>query len=306
MVKPTSSESTKGSSIKDFTHLYSWLILLGVGGTWGSSYFFIKRALVAFDPFQVGSMRLALTFICFIPFALVRLKQVRRKHWLPLLIVGIFGSTLPAFLFPIAQTQLSSSFTGVLSSTTPIFTLALGALFFSLQLSRQKVIGVAIGFFGAVTLIVLAGSGALEGHPIYALLACLATVFYALSSNTINTYLVELGTIAISSIAFLLIGVPATIFALQSGVVEVFQTNKEALHSFVYVVALAVMGTAMATIFFFKLIKMSGVVFASTISYIIPCFAVLLGFLDGEPLTWVHTVGMSLILMGIYLTSRRS
>lgn len=305
MKEASEHKDTSKTTVRDFTSLYSWFILLGVGGTWGSSYFFIKRALVAFDPMQVGSMRLALTFLCFIPFALVRLKTVKSKHWIPLLIVAVCGSSLPAFLFPIAQTQLSSSFTGVLSSTTPIFTLALGALFFSLKLTRQKVFGVAIGFMGAVSLIVLAGRGALEGEPMYALLACLATAFYALSSNTINTYLGELGTIAISSIAFLIIGVPATIISLQAGVIEVFKVDDAAWHSFAYVLALAVLGTAMATIFFFKLIKMSGVVFASTISYIIPCFAVFLGFLDGEPLTWVHAVGMALILCGIYMTSRR-
>lgn len=286
-------------------HLWSWFILLGVGSTWGSSYFFIKRALVSFDPYQIGSMRIAMTFLCFIPFALPRIRQVKRRHIWPLLVVGICGSTLPAFLFPYAQTQLSSSFTGVLSSTTPIFTLALGALFFKLVLSGQKILGVVIGFGGALMLIMLSGQGELQGDPKYAMMACLATAFYATSSNTINTYLTELGTITISSIAFMMIGIPAILYLVITDVGEVFRNDPQAWTSFRYLLILSIAGTAMATIFYFKLIKMSGVIFASTISYIIPCFAVIVGFLDGETLTWVHAAGMGLILIGIFLTSKR-
>ncbi|MBK7426769.1 MAG: EamA family transporter [Saprospiraceae bacterium] len=54
------------------------------------------------------------------------------------------------------------------------------------------------------------------------------------------------------------------------------------------------------------MIKSAGVVFASTVSYIIPCVAVLLGFLDGERLSFWHLIGMSLIIWGVYMTSRKT
>jgi len=294
------------SSAGEWKHLWSWMILLGIGMTWGSSYFFIKKALIAFNPYQIGSLRLVLAAIFFLPFAIRRLHLIQPHHWIPLIVVGVCGSAVPAFLFPFAQTQLSSSFTGVLSSTTPIFTLALGALFFKLVLTKRKIVGVAVGFVGAVFLILLSGQGKLEGDPRYALLALTATLFYATSSNTINTYLNELGTISISSIAYVLLGIPAVFLLGFTGISEVYRTHPEAFWtSFGYVAILSLAGTALASIFFFKLIKMSGVVFASSISYIIPCFAVLIGFLDGEALTWVHAAGMILILAGIYLTGKR-
>lgn len=246
-----------------------------------------------------------LTACFFLPFALQRVKFIKRKHWIPIVVVGMCGSALPSFLFPLAQTQLSSSFTGVLSSTTPIFTLALGTLFFKLILTKRKILGVVVGFMGAGLLILLSDQGKLEGDPKYAILALLATLFYATSSNTINTYLQELGTVTISAVAFVLLGIPSIMLLILTDALEVFHTHPDAWRSFGFIVILSFAGTALASIFFFKLIKMSGVVFASSISYIIPCFAVVIGFLDGEVLTWVHGVGMILILIGIYLTSRR-
>ena len=302
MSSTTSLRKSMGPSFD--RSVWSWLILLGVGTTWGSSYFFIKKALIAFTPYQVGTMRLAITCLCLLPLAIPRLREIKKRHIVPLMVVGTCGSLLPAFLFPLAQQELSSSFTGVLSSSTPIFTLAFGALLFGLRLSKKKILGVGIGFMGAALMIGLAGSGALSGNPFYGIYILLATAFYAMSSNTINKYLTELGTITISSVAFLWIGIPSIVYLWMTDISKVFVQDPHAIQSLASVLILSIAGTALASIFFFQLIKMSGVVFASTVSYIIPCFAVLIGWLDGEVLSWIHALGMSLILCGIYLTSR--
>lgn len=286
--------------------LYAWMVLLIIGATWGSSYYFMKKGLEAFSYVQVGAFRIAVTSICFLPFLPRALKRIKPRQWRYLLVVGFCGSGIPALLFPLAQTRLSSSFTGVMSSTTPIFTLAVGAVFFGLQLSRNKVLGVLIGFMGALLLILFSGAGALEGDPLYALLICIATTLYAFSSNTVNRFLGDVDTISISTAAFTMLGLPAFGILWFTDFASVVREHPQAMHSMLHILGLAVMGTVLASVFFFQLIKVSGVIFASTISYVIPCFALLLGFLDGEPLIWVHGAGMVLILIGVYLTSIRS
>jgi drug/metabolite transporter (DMT)-like permease len=284
----------------------AWLALLAIGATWGSSYYVIKKALLAFDPTQIAAMRVSIAFICFLPMLIMNWKKIRRKHIKYLIVVGFCGSGFPAILFPLAQTQLTSSFTGILSSSTPIFTLSIGALFFSLMLSKSKLIGVIIGFVGAILLAIFSGTGEISGNPWYALLVLLATALYGISTNTINTFLKELDTFTISSFAFMIIGIPSIVYLFSGNFVHTLTTHPEGWYSFTHVAILAVAGTFLATLFFFQLIKSAGVVFASTVSYIIPCVAVLLGFLDGERLSVFHLLGMSLIIWGVYMTSRRT
>jgi len=284
----------------------SWIVLIGIGATWGSSYFFIKKALTVFTPYEIGPIRLVITFLCFLPWLISALRNVKKNHLFPLIIVALCGSGFPAFLFPYAQTGLSSSFTGIMSSTTPIFTIAFGVLFFKLRLSPWKLIGVVIGFVGTFFLVISAGSGPLQGSPWYALVILVATSMYSISSNTINKYLVSLDTVSISAIAFTILGIPSLVFLLINGTAEKLVTVSGAWESFAYLVALAVFGTFFATILFFNLIKRAGIVFSSTVSYIIPCIALILGFMDGETLNWVHFTGISVIIAGIWLTNKRA
>jgi len=284
----------------------SWIILFGIGATWGSSYFFIKKALLVFTPYEIGPIRIALTFICFLPWLFQSIRKISFKHLAPLLVVAFFGSGFPAFLFPYAQTGLSSSFTGIMSSTTPLFTIAIGVLFFQLRLGVWKLLGVLIGFLGTTFLVLNAGSGPLQGSPWFALTILVATSMYSISSNTINKYLVDLDTISISSIAFTILGIPALCYLYFSGTAHKLATIPGAWEAFGYLSALAFFGTFFATILFFNLIKSAGIVFSSTVSYIIPCMALILGFMDGETLNWIHFLGISIILTGIWLTNRKS
>jgi drug/metabolite transporter (DMT)-like permease len=64
------------------------------------------------------------------------------------------------------------------------------------------------------------------------------------------------------------------------------------------------MGTVLASLIFFQLIKRTTPVFASMISYLVPMVAVSWGFLDGEVISVIHFLGMGLILSGVYLVKQ--
>lgn len=285
--------------------LLSWGILILLSLVWGSSYILIKKSLVAFTPIQVACLRLGISAIAFFPVFLYHFKEIEWSKLKYLIIVGLTGSGLPAVLFSIAQTEISSSVAGVLSSLGPLFTLVIGILFFGAVAEWNKITGILVGLLGAISLIIFGQNVGIEGNLWYGLLILVGCVCYAISSNTVKTYLQEMSSIRISSVAFFTVGFPCLIYLSTTDIIEVIQTHEHGWTSLGTVTLLAMGGTVMATILFFKLVQVTNPVFASLVSYLIPVIAILLGGYDGEPITILHLFGMVLILLGVYLTNRK-
>ena len=280
----------------------AWLVLLGLALAWGTSYILIKKGLVAFSPVQLASLRIGITAFIFLPFILLQKKKIDWSKWKQLLVVGFLGSLLPAFLFATAQTRISSSLSGVLSSLTPLFTLLLGIMFFNVQ--STKVAGVLLGLLGAVWLLVVdRGLGDFEGMA-FGLLVVVACFCYAVSSNVVKAYLQNMPTLAISAVSYIMVGFPAVIFLFTTNFMETMQAHPAAWSSLGFIAILAISSTVLGSLFFFKLIKDTNVVFASTVSYLIPVVAILWGVLDGESITFLHLIGMLVVLSGVYVARK--
>ena len=282
--------------------LISWGILLLLSLVWGSSYILIKKSLVAFTPIQVACLRLSISAIAFFPIFLWHFRTIDWTKLKYLILVGLTGSALPAILFSTAQTEISSSVAGVLSSLSPLFTLIIGILFFGAAAMWSKITGILVGLLGAVSLMVFGQNAGIEGNLWYGLLILVGCVCYAISSNAVKFHLQEMSSIKISAVAFFVVGFPCLIYLCSTNILELIQTHEHGLTSLGAVTLLALAGTVMATVLFFKLVQMTNPVFASLVSYLIPIIAILLGAADGEPITIVHFLGMALILAGVYLT----
>jgi drug/metabolite transporter (DMT)-like permease len=281
------------------------VLLLFLSLMWGSSYILIKKALLVFSPLQVGAMRLSISSLAFLPYFLLQWRKVdwSRGHWL--LLVGLTGTALPSILFPLAQTQINSSVTGILNSMTPLFTLVLGIVLFRAPLILAKVLGVLLGLAGAILLIV-GGSGTEFGGQVgHGLLIVLATVCYATSTNTVAFKLRGMSSLLISGISFTMVGIPAIILAIYLGVPEVIATHPDAKAGLIRVSILALGSTVLASVLFFRLIQIMGPTSSSMVSYIVPIVALMWGVWDGEMISWVHFLGMGLIFGGVYLSRRR-
>lgn len=292
-------------TIDETPSLLSWGILILLGLVWGSSYLLIKKSLIAFTPIQVACLRLSISAIAFFPVFLWQFKSMDWSKLKYLIIVGVTGSGLPAILFSTAQTEISSSIAGVLSSLSPLFTLVIGILFFGAAAIWTKITGILVGLLGAISLIVFGQNVGIEGNMWYGILILVGCVCYAISSNTVKAHLQEMSSIKISSAAFFIVGFPCLIYLLTTNVLEVIQTHEHGWTSLGSVTLLAMAGTVMATILFFKLVQVTNPVFASLVSYLIPIIAILLGAFDGESITILHLLGMALILLGVYLTNRK-
>jgi len=283
---------------------FAWLILILLGVTWGSSFILIKKGLQVFSNTEVGALRIVISFLFLVPFALRRLSNVKSKTWFLILISGILGNGAPAFLFATAQTVIDSSVAGILNSLTQLFTVIVGIVAFKLKLRWFNFIGVAIGLVGAVGLLAVSGNGEFTFKLRYASFIILAAIFYAINVNIIKFWLKDVDPISIVSLSFMLLGVPVLTFLLGfTDFTEKIATHPQAFTGLAYIAVLAIGGTALALMLFIKMLKITDTVFASSVTYLIPVIAVLWGIIDGEPFGWSYLVWISMILSGIILVS---
>ena len=271
---------------------------------WGTSYLLIKKGLIAYSPYQVACIRLSVASLAFVPVLVVRFGKVDWSRIWFLALVGLTGTGIPAFLFPFAQTHISSSLSGILNSLTPLSTLLLGVLIFNAQIQYNKVLGVLIGLMGAVLLIVFGASEGLSGNLWYGVLIILATVCYGMSSNLVGFYLRDMSSLMISAVSFSIVGLPAIALLFCTDFLVILDQHERAWECLGYIVVLALFSTVLASVIYFRLIQWTNPLFASSISYLVPIVATFLGFWDGETISVLHFVGMGLILFGVYLARK--
>lgn len=282
----------------------SWVLLLILSLTWGSSYILIKRGLEAYAPLQVASVRLVVSTIAFIPILIILKRKITWKNWKLYFLVGLTGNAIPALMFAIAQTQLSSALTGVLNSVTPLTTFLIGFLIFRMPFRWYKLLGVIVGLGGAFLLIWFGRESGAATNPFYAGFVLIAATCYAISSNTVASFLKNHGSIEISGASFVMISPLAFYLFWYSGVWETTITHPAGWAAFGYITILAMAGTVVASILFYKLVHLKGAVFSSFVSYIMPIVATLWGVFDGEPVTLLSLSGMVLILLGVYIARK--
>jgi drug/metabolite transporter (DMT)-like permease len=282
--------------------LKAWGILIFLSLIWGTSYILIKKGLETFPFEQVASIRLGVSALLLLPYLAWQFRRINWSRWPLMIVVGLTGTGIPSFLFPIAQTQISSSAAGILNSLSPVFTLLIGALFFRSKVSWLKILGVITGLMGAVLLILSGKQGGAEGNVWYGGFVILATLCYGTSSNLVAYKLRDMNPVAISATSFVMVGLPALLFLFQTDFTERMQTQPESWTALGYISLLALMSTVMASIIFFQLVHRTNPVFASTVSYIVPAVAVMWGLFDGEHIGLFHVLAMVLILAGVYLS----
>ena len=284
-----------------------WLYLALLAIIWGSSFILMKRGLVSFSADQVAAIRMSVSFLSLFPLVIYRMKDVKKQYYKYIFATGILGNGLPSFLFAHAQTQISSSVAGILNSLTPVFVLIVGALVFGSVFKVSHITGVIIGLAGAVSLIFVNTKGQLSGsNNLYGLLIIIATVSYAFSVNIIRKYLYEIDSLLITGFALFAAGIPCGIFLFTTDFTSRLSAQPEAWHSLGYVALLGLFGTAISTILFNKLIKISNALYASSVTYLIPVVAMFWGVFDGEAISYLHFLAMGGILLGVYLINLES
>ncbi|MCF6276106.1 MAG: DMT family transporter [Robiginitomaculum sp.] len=153
-----------------------------------------------------------------------------------------------------------------------------------------------------------AGAGGLDfGKNLgYSGFVVLATGFYSIAANFTKHFFNDYDPIRLTAVAIASVGYPAAIYLFTgSGFWEVMETHPHAWPSLGYLAILGAVGTAFAVVLFNRMLQVSSLVFASSVTYTIPVIAVAWGFVFGEPLGLQHGIGFLVILSGVYLVNRK-
>lgn len=291
--------------IRDKKTIISWIILLALMITWGSSFILIKRGLEVYSDVEVGALRICITFIVFIPF-INRFSKIKANQWKYLAVVGIVGSGAPAFLFAKAQTGIDSNLAGILNSLTPLFTLIISISLFRVKSRMINILGVIIGLIGAVGLIFVSGDKGFEFNFSFAIYVIIAAICYAISVNFVKNYLQDIDSLTITAFSFLIIGLPVLIYLIFfTDFTNHLVSNDRALEGLGYISILAIVGTGIALTAFNYLVKITNAVFASSVTYLVPIVAIIWGKIDGEKFKLIYIIWIILILFGVFLVNKK-
>lgn len=281
-----------------------WFFLIVLSLIWGSSFILIKKGLIGLSPYQLGSLRIifAATFLLIIGFK--SLTKIKQHQWKFIALTAFMGTFFPAYLFSIAQQHIDSSINAILNSLTPLGTLIIGATIFGLTFQRRQFFGVIIGLCGSA-LLILNGAANHPGQNYYfAILSIIAAMCYAVNVNLIKKYLSDLSPLSITTGNFAVLLIPALVILSCTDFFEVAHLP-EVKTSMLFIGILAIMGTCVANILYFKLIQISSPIFASSVTYMLPVVAFFWGMLDGEMLSPFQFLGALIVLAGVYLSARK-
>lgn len=299
-----SAVNSSSSVITRQPSAFDWFLMILLALVWGASFIMIKRSVAIFEPLQMAMWRMVLATLVYLPIAAAFWSKIDWRRWKPLLIVAFCGSAIPNFLFAIAQRHVNSSLAGVLNSLTPLFTVIIGASFFQMKVSWARVLGIVLGLSGAIVLVMSNSGGAASGNAFFAGLCVVATVCYAVNANTVGRYLHDQHPAGIASSAFVITGVLFLIGLWYSGGWVAVREHPDGLKGLAYVFYLAALGTVGGSILYFWLLQRTSPIFATSVTYLLPVTAIVLGIFDGEAVSAIELLGTGVILTGLYLARK--
>ncbi len=279
---------------------------IALGIVWGASFLFIKVGLESLTPLGVAFWRGAIGGIALLAFAVATRTKLPAKlvHWLHLAVIAFLLNSAPGFLFAYGETQVSTVMAGLLNATTPLMTtLVILVAFREQKIDRDQGLGIFVGFVGILFVTgAVSGFGDFSWQGTAALLA--ATLCYGIAFPYSKRFVAPLPytSTALATAQVLSSAVLLLPFAL------VFGTNHSDWNagSIISMFVLGALGTGFAYIWNFRNIKLAGSTIASTVTYITPVVAVVLGVLFlGEALSLNDLIGGLLVLLSAMLVQKR-
>ncbi len=289
----------------------SWLLFLALCFIWGSSFILMKAGMFTpagvslLNAWQVAAIRILFSGVVMVPFAVKAWRNIPERLRPITIFSGWLGSFLPAVLFCVAESKIDSGLAATLNAMTPLFTLLMAWGIFKVAIAAAQWWGILLGLAGCI-LLFLSGAGGSSTYPWYAVLVVVATLCYGWNVNLVRHKLQGINALDIASVAFVTL-IPFSFALLYfSGYFALPIMQPMLLKASAAAVLLGVVGTAIASVIFYKLVARAGVVFASLVTYGIPFVAFGWGILFGEKITTAQLGSLGLILAGVYLANRAS
>ena len=285
----------------------SWLpAYLALGLVWGCSFIFIELGLVFLSPFGVTFVRCALGAITLLIFAKARKvglpkgKSIWKKLW----VVAMLLNVVPGVLFAFAQQYITSALAGIINATTPLMTLIFMLLIFREEkIKREQVYGLLIGALGVMMVMgVWKELGGSQLIGVIALLIAVSCYGASYPYSTRNVIPLGLKPEALATGQLLM----ATMTLLPLFIFDGFSSNNYETKSIIAMLCLGIFGSGFAYIWNFSVTAAAGSAIGSTVTYITPVVAVIVGWLYlNEEIAWHEPVGALVVIIGALLSQGR-
>jgi len=239
------------------------------------------------------------------PIAIKVIKNFNRNELLFIFLSGTLGNLIPAYLFCIAEQRIDSALAAMFNSLTPIFVIITGALFYHIKTPTNKAIGIAIAFTGSVLLFLGKGNLKQDQNMAYGLFVVLATISYGYNVNMVSKKLLHIPSLHIAAVALFLNAMPALIILFTTGYFKLPLLRHDYLIGTSAACVLGVLGTAIANIWFYNLVKSAGAVFTSMVTYGIPFVAIGWGIYYNETVGCKQAACLFVILSGVYYANAK-
>lgn len=275
-----------------------WLRLALPGLVWGTSFYFIAEGLESFHPTLITPMRAGFGFLTLSCFRAAR-APIRREDRSRVVLLGLIWMAIPLTLFPFAELRVSSSVTGMLNGATPLFVASVASLLSRRLPPRRQLLGLAIGFLGVVVIAVpTINEGRSSMAGVVMILAALCCYGFAL--NLAAPLQQRNGALPVLWRAQLV----ATCATLPFGISHIGEADVQ-VGPMLAVVALGVLGTALAFVAAASNAGRFGSTRASVTAYLIPVVALGLGaIVRNEAVAALAVVGCAIAVLGAYLAGR--
>ncbi len=276
------------------------MLLILLAAIWGSSFIFMRATAEVFGPVALITVRIVVAALCLLLFLLT---NDRRKeflnHWCTLAWIGVISSAIPFCFLAYSSVSLSAGTVSILNAMTPIFGALIAHLWLKDKMTNLQFIGLATSIVGLVILVWDKVSVDIQTWwPILA--GVMATLLYGIASNSTKKYLVDVSTLTVTAGSLFF----AALFMLL--LIPFFLPDFETItttHWF-YAVILGVICTAFAYYIFFNLIRNIGPAKAVSVTFLIPIFSFIFGYLILDEVVTTRMWGATaIILFGMALVT---
>jgi drug/metabolite transporter (DMT)-like permease len=282
-----------------------WSLLGLLSILWGGSFFFNGVVLRELPPFTVVLLRVTLAALMLLP--LLWLYRVRfptgLSGWKPFIAIGLFNNVLPFSLIVVGQTFIPSGLASILNATTPLFTAVVMTVAGEEKLQARRIAGVIVGLIGVI---ILHGDGlGLERGQGFGILLCLAAALsYGVSALVARRLPSDVPPLGAATFQML---VSAAMMIVVAGAVEhPWRLPMPGAATWLAVIGLAALSTALAYIVFFQILRRSGATNVMLVTLLIPVTAILLGYLVlGEKISLREIAGALVIGSALLLIDGR-
>lgn len=282
------------------------LLFLIAGTAWGMPYLFIRIAVEDFSTWTIVFTRVVIGAAVLIPIAMnLKVLIPALKAWKYVLAYAVIEMIVPWFLITEAERVITSGLAGLLVATVPFFGLLIG-IFYQKDnsLKHPKTLaGLAVGFAG---ILLLVGIDAFNGDvslPHVGMLI-LAAIGYSVAPVIIATKIPHISGVAVNGLAMAIVAIVYAVPAMFSLPSEI--AANPAIESWLSLLGLGVICSAIAFVAFFRLLKLIGSARATLVTYMNMAVAVVLGIvLLGEPITVGILIGMPLVVLGSIFATRK-